>query len=151
MVAAAALLPLLLALPQFSQEDEEADLCNAWGDDQRFSVIREDVLSKLSALLPFNFTSHQQWPSEEAVNISRTVEPGLMAAYEALSKVLEEDEPASCSAEPGRGRGTPAFAKRISLFFPVNDSASYSGSTEREQHHKHEDGGHCKSCSYVYL
>ena len=116
-------------------------LCSARNDNRRLSIIRDDILSKLSPFLPFDSTS-QQWSGgqEGARNGSRNVDPALLSAYEALSQVLSEED----SAEPtgcDRGRGTPAFAKRISLFFPVNHSVFYA---PLEKQRKDEGNLHCK-------
>lgn len=103
-----------------------ADFCSAASDVKRFSMIREDILSKLNMHLPYNITS-QWWSHDRVQNTSRNVDQALVKAYEAVSRALAEEdstEPTGC-AKAGRGRGTPAFAKRISLFFPVESSVVY--------------------------
>ena len=138
----------MLLVPQVSRGDaggaaSVAETCSDWSVDRRFSVIREDVLSKLSALLPFNFSSGWQSGGRDGgQNDTGSLDPGLLAAYEALSQVVDDGEPTSCAARPERGRGTPPFAKRISLFFPTNSTATDAElfGTERET----EDNNNCK-------
>ncbi|CAI8028014.1 hypothetical protein GBAR_LOCUS15967, partial [Geodia barretti] len=114
-------------------------LCSARTDDRRLSAIRDNILTKLSPFLPFDTSHWWSGGEESAWNGSRSVDPALLSAYEALSQVLDgEDEPTSC-IQPDRGRGTPAFAKRISLFFPVNDSVIYA---PLERHQTDEENNH---------
>jgi hypothetical protein len=137
-IAALVVLPTQVRPQVSSSANAVPGLCSDRTDDRHLSAIRDDVLTKLSPFLPFN-TSHRWSGGEESAwNGSRSVDPALLSAYEALSQVLdEEDEPTSCD----RGRGTPAFAKRISLFFPVNDSVFYA---PLERHQTDGENNHCK-------
>ena len=103
------------------------DSCSAGSDAARVSLIREDILSKLSIFLSTNTTL--QWPSsrDSGRDSFKKVDPTLIAAYEAASRALDVGDSASppdC-ANTDRGRGTPAFAKSISVIFPVDDGVTY--------------------------
>lgn len=116
----------VIGLQVLKIDGKKLDICSSWDNSRFYSVLREDVLAKLTPLLPFNLTSEQ--PSESDRNSSRNIDPAMLSAYEALSQVLSDRdsaEPASCS-QPDGGRGTPAFAKRISLFFPETTNVSSS-------------------------
>lgn len=119
-------------------------VCSSWSSNRRLSAIRDDILSKLSPYLSFDSTSRQfAGGDNDTGNGSRSVDPALVSAYEALSQVLTTEdsvESAGC-IRPDRGRGTPAFAKRISLFFPANASVFYPPS---ERHQENESKHHSK-------
>lgn len=115
------------------QVPDRAEFCSTGSDVKRFSVLRETILSKLGMLLPANITS--QWTSRDRLQeASRRVDPALVTAYETASRALEDEdssEPLSC-AKSGRGRGTQPFAKRISLFFPMESGITYMHSATPE-------------------
>ena len=119
------------------QNPDRAEFCSAGSDVARFSVLRENILSKLGMFVPSNNLT-SQWSSHESVhNASRRVDPALVTAYEAVSRALEEEDstvPPGCA----RGRGTTAFAKRISLFFPVECSVTYMHSATPESEEGHQ-------------
>ena len=110
---------------------DSGSVCSAEDDagPARLSVIREEIISKLSHFLSFNVTSQWREVDVSLQNETRRVDPALVTAYEAVSRVLAEEdsaEPTGC-AKADRGRGTPVFAKRLSLFFAVNASAYVPG------------------------
>ena len=140
-IAAIVVLPTQVRPQVSNSANSVPGLCSARTDDRRLSAIRDNILTKLSPFLPFDTSHWWSGGEESAWNGSRSVDPALLSAYEALSQVLDgEDEPTSC-IQPDRGRGTPAFAKRISLFFPVNDSVIYA---PLERHQTDEENNHCK-------
>lgn len=105
--------------PQRSADIKTLDICSANDDITRFSAIRKDLIAKLNLFMSVNITEESPLSYDSLPNVSRGIDPALMTVYEAASKaLLAEEEPSVCD----RGRGTPSFAKRISLFFPVNSS-----------------------------
>ena len=117
-------------------------MCNAGAGDggvSRLSAIREGIISKLSLFLSPNITSQWFNADSSVQNQSREVDPALITAYHAVSQVLAEEdsaEPTDCR-KSDRGRGMPAFAKRISLFFASNSSVLYMPSKDDRKHSKY--------------
>lgn len=117
--AAALLSNLPTIRPQQSADINTLDLCSANDDIARFSAIREDLIAKMNLLMSVNITEELPLSYDTTLNASREIDPALLTMYEAASKALHaEEELSGCD----RGRGTPSFAKRISLFFPVSSS-----------------------------
>lgn len=120
-VAAALLCNLPTIRPQHS--DDIGAVCSANDDETRFAVIREDLIAKLNPFMSVNITEESNLTYDSLSNASREMDPALLTVYEAAARTLrtqpEEDLP-SCN----RGRGTPSFAKRISLFFPASSGVT---------------------------
>lgn len=125
---------LLSGLPTIRPQDsvDIETVCSADDDIARFAVIREDLIAKLNPFMSVNITEESNLIYDSLSNVSREIDPALLTVYEAAARALRtesEEELSSCD----RGRGTPSFAKRISLFFPASSGVTYMPSEILEE------------------
>ena len=133
---------LLSDLPVTYPQDID-QLCSVSGggitDKSRFGVIRDDLLAKLNLFLPLDTTEALSNDSSQ-LDRPRQIDPALVMAYEVAARVGADPKASGCS-DSDSGRGTPSFAKRISLFFPENSSLAYLPPELLTSHrHKNEQG-----------
>ena len=122
---------LLSNLPTTRPQDTQT-VCSADDDVTRFAIIREDLIAKLNPFMSVNITEESNLIYDSLSNVSGEIDPALLTVYEAAARTLRtgpEEELSSCD----RGRGTPSFAKRISLFFPATSGVTYMPSEILEE------------------
>lgn len=122
---------LLSNLPTVRPQESQT-VCSADDDVTRFAIIREDLIAKLNPFMSVNITEESNLIYDSLSNVSGEIDPALLTVYEAAARTLRtesEEELSSCD----RGRGTPSFAKRISLFFPATSGVTYMPSEILEE------------------